>query len=178
MHISTIYSLYVMVSVKTYVGDKNRLPTRIPARPSQWHIMIHYSETPLPVSAHAFMPGYNTCIHACLGATSWSSGAAWRMTVAPQSPRAAPRCSSAPWSVPISLVPPQKTGHPFLCSEMPDFSIRSPPGRRMQTWGILDRLKFSRSMCSTAYWFFPPSHFISFISCGFMSNCELDKKKC
>lgn len=56
----------------------------------------------------------------------------------------------------------------------PQFLLTFPAGR---TPGILDRLKFSQSMCSKAYWFFSLSHFISFISCGFMSNFEPERKK-
>jgi len=112
--------------------------------------MIHCSD-----SFHAFMATYNTCIHACLGASVWFSGAVWLMTVAAQSPRAAPCCSSPPWCVPISPVLLQ-AGHPLPCSNIPNFSSRSLPDSRMQTAGNLGRLNFSQSMCSTAYWFFFP----------------------
>lgn len=56
----------------------------------------------------------------------------------------------------------------------PQFLLMFPAG---QTSGILDRLKFSQSMCCKAYWFFSLSHFISFISCGFMSNFEPEREK-
>lgn len=127
------------------------------ALPSQWQIIIHYSETPAcerPCN-HACIQYMYTCMfgHSAVQHEWW-----WLL----QSPRAAPRCSSPPWSVPISPVLLQHRSS-LTRSEIPNFSSRSLPDRRMQTSGILDRLKFSQSMCSTAYWFSSLSLYLFYI---------------
>lgn len=127
---------------------------------------------------NSFTPVYNTCMHVCLGATGWSSGAAWLMTAAAQSPRAASRCSSPPFSVPISPVLLQ-TGHSFPAPKIPQFSPHVPcQSVQCRPQASCTGLTSPKACAAQRIDFIsPPSHFISFISRGFMSNCELDREK-
>lgn len=106
---------------KRYLENKNRLPTRTPASSSilMTDRDLLQRKPYLHACVHAFMPACNICMFACLGATGWSSWVVWLMTVAAQSPRAAPCCSFPLCCVPISPFLLQK-GRPFPAHKSPN----------------------------------------------------------
>lgn len=146
------------------------LPEFLQARPSERQIKIHCRVT--PASVHASMPAYNTC--ACVFWCYWMIQRCSMTDDCCCTASSGARRSSPPCSVPISPVLLQM-GHSFPARKSPispDAPCQAAECRPQASWTGLS----SPKACVAQRIDFFPSHFISFISCGFMSNCELDKK--
>ena len=126
---------------------------------------------PLPVSSRAVMPAYNTCIHACLGTQRCSmsdDGCCGVLGLHHAAPLLLGLCQLVLFSC--------STGHPLAAPKSPispHVPFQTEECRPQASWTGLS----SPKACAAQLIDFILSHFISFISCGFMSNCELDKKK-